>query len=226
MKCSIIIPTYNMKQVIDRALVAAMPQANVIVVDDGSTDGTTEYLKHRDITLIRIHKNVGMGAAVNIALKYVYEDYVIITAADDVIAPNCVKNWMSRSLTDVNYCRTEEMIPEEPERILPNIKENIKNGMKGIKHAHQFYSNRGRHIIDGAGCLCIKTSVLKKEKYDPNLHYKEGGELLIRLALKGYEFRYFDFIGGKVMGHKKSLHPDNAMAIEYIKNKYYDFDIS
>jgi len=226
MECSIIIPTYNMKHVIDRALDAAMPQAHVIVVDDGSTDKTARHLRHRDITLVRIDKNIGMGAAVNRVLKYVYEDYVIVTAADDVIAPDCVKNWMSRDLADVNYCRTNDMIPEPPENILPNIRRSIRSGMKGIQHVHQFYSDRGRHIIDGAGCLCIKTSVMKRERYDPHLRYKEGGELLIRLALKGYEFRYFDFVGGTVMGHKKSLHPDNAKAIEYIKNKYYDFDIS
>jgi glycosyltransferase involved in cell wall biosynthesis len=64
----------------------------VIVVDDGSTDGTAEYLKKKLNTLyteIYFHKkNLGKGAAIRTALSKISGDIVIIQDADMEYDPN------------------------------------------------------------------------------------------------------------------------------------------
>ena len=90
MKLSIIIPVYNEIKTIKKLLLKVVNQQikdiQIIVVDDFSTDGTTEVIKN-DLTqyidkIIYHEKNMGKGAAIRSAQKYVNGDIVIIQDAD------------------------------------------------------------------------------------------------------------------------------------------------
>ncbi len=69
MKLSVIIPAFNEKDTINDIIgrVLRTPfEKEVIVVDDGSTDGTSEILKNQPpgVKVITHEKNTGKGAAV------------------------------------------------------------------------------------------------------------------------------------------------------------------
>jgi len=91
MKVSIVIPAFNEVQTIAeilRRIAAAEPDAEIIVVDDGSTDGTRDVLAARDgITVIFHERNAGKGAALRTGLGYVTGDVVIIQDADLEYSP-------------------------------------------------------------------------------------------------------------------------------------------
>jgi glycosyltransferase involved in cell wall biosynthesis len=95
MKLSVIIPVYNERETIAEVIErveAVKLNKEIIVVDDGSTDGTVEILRGRkkDGVLI-VHEskiNSGKGSAVRIGLKYVTGDIVIIQDADLELNPN------------------------------------------------------------------------------------------------------------------------------------------
>jgi len=89
---SIIIPVYNEKNTISEIL-KKIEQVNlndfsfekeIIIVDDGSADGTTDILKEieKKYKVIYQYKNLGKGSAIRAALKEVSGDYVIIQDAD------------------------------------------------------------------------------------------------------------------------------------------------
>ena len=89
MKLSVIIPVFNEKKTIKKILekVKKLPFVNdIVVVDDGSVDGTTKILrnfpKQKKIKTIFNMKNQGKGFAVRTALKHVKGKYVIIQDAD------------------------------------------------------------------------------------------------------------------------------------------------
>ncbi len=86
MKVSVIIPVLNERQTILQVLerVAAVPvEKEIIVVDDGSSDGTWDLLAGRkDITLLRHPRNRGKGAAVRTGLGHATGDIVLIQDAD------------------------------------------------------------------------------------------------------------------------------------------------
>jgi glycosyltransferase involved in cell wall biosynthesis len=90
-KLSVIMPVYNEKAFIKRAVLAVMKASigkidrEIIVVDDGSNDGTTKILKmfkNRKVKVIFQKKNQGKGAAIRRGLKEVTGDIVIIQDAD------------------------------------------------------------------------------------------------------------------------------------------------
>lgn len=91
MKLSIIIPVFNEEHTIAKVLqkVSAVKipgvKKEIIVVDDGSQDGTISQiksLKQNDINLILHKKNMGKGAAVRTGIKNATGDYIIIQDAD------------------------------------------------------------------------------------------------------------------------------------------------
>lgn len=87
MKLSVVIPVYNeastILQVIER--VKRTPfEKEIIVVDDGSSDGTSELLKGKteEIKLLIHEKNRGKGAAIRTAIPFITGEVVIIQDAD------------------------------------------------------------------------------------------------------------------------------------------------
>ena len=90
MKLSIIIPCFNEKEFLTEliSLVKGSPvkEKEIILVDDGSNDGTTDLIKNRleqEVDSVVYHtKNMGKGAAIRSGLKYVTGDLVIIQDAD------------------------------------------------------------------------------------------------------------------------------------------------
>ena len=89
MKISVIIPVYNEKNTIQEIVkrVKAMKMADeVIIVDDGSTDGTRDLLSDFDgkdlVRVILQSKNQGKGAAVRTGISAATGDVLIIQDAD------------------------------------------------------------------------------------------------------------------------------------------------
>jgi dolichol-phosphate mannosyltransferase len=86
---SVIVPVYNEAAHVDELLAAiqASPvKKEIIIVDDGSTDGTREKLRAiplaDDVTMVFHEKNCGKGAAIRTALEYAHGEYILIQDSD------------------------------------------------------------------------------------------------------------------------------------------------
>jgi glycosyltransferase involved in cell wall biosynthesis len=89
---SIVIPTYNRVHLLRRTLKSVWHQRftdyEIIVVDDGSNDGTQEYLQdlHDKVRVVR-QANSGSGAARNRGLREAKGDYIALLDSDDLWFP-------------------------------------------------------------------------------------------------------------------------------------------
>ena len=87
---TIIIPCYNeinfLEIITQRVLDTKIPNKQIIIVDDFSTDGTKELLKNKIEPLvdkiIYHEKNMGKGACIKSAIQFIEGDIVIIQDAD------------------------------------------------------------------------------------------------------------------------------------------------
>ena len=89
---SILMPVYNeratLAQAVDDALTADLPveSRQLVIVDDGSTDGTREILRDtswpENVTIVEHDRNRGKGAAIQTALQHATGDFAAILDAD------------------------------------------------------------------------------------------------------------------------------------------------
>ncbi len=91
MKLSILIPVYNEEKTIEEIINIIMKTGidkEIIIVDDGSNDGTKKILRKfkkqydKSIKVIYNERNIGKGAAIRTGLNYISGDVVIIQDAD------------------------------------------------------------------------------------------------------------------------------------------------
>ena len=114
-KISVIIPAYNARKFIAEAIESVLnqtfPAHEIIVVDDGSTDGTGEFVKNqfRDkVRLIRHENNKGLSATRNTGIKNATGNIFQFLDADDLLLPNKFETqlnfWRRNPDFDIVYC--------------------------------------------------------------------------------------------------------------------------
>lgn len=117
MKVSVIVPAYNAERyladTLDCLLGQTLQDIEIIVIDDGSTDGTAEVLAaYYDGQPDRIHpisqKNAGVSAARNRGLARAQGEYVLFLDSDDLLTQNtleCMVRRLDTTGADLAICR-------------------------------------------------------------------------------------------------------------------------
>lgn len=96
MKISILIPSYNQKEYLAEAIDSALAQtirSEVIVIDDGSTDGSLQIAKSYEPFKVKVIEQVnkGLASARNTGIMNASGDYILPLDADDILKDNCVE---------------------------------------------------------------------------------------------------------------------------------------
>jgi glycosyltransferase involved in cell wall biosynthesis len=133
---SVIIPTYNrgwiIKEAIDSVLAQDYTEFELIVVDDGSTDHTSDVLcSYRNVIKVLSQKNKGVSAARNRGISEASGKFVAFLDSDDL--------WLSQKLSvqieffnqtpDALICQTEEVWIRNGLRVNPKKRHKKPSGM-------------------------------------------------------------------------------------------------
>lgn len=98
---SVIVPAYNSAETIESSLRSALeqtlPPAEIVVVDDGSSDGTAERVHALGDERIKLHRqeNAGSASARNHAIREASHDWLAFLDADDLWLPEKLASQMA-----------------------------------------------------------------------------------------------------------------------------------
>ena len=134
---SIIVPIYNAERYLEACLDSLLSQSEkelqILLVDDGSTDGSLAIAKEyaaKDTRVEVFHQsNAGQSAARNVGLQHAKGEFIAFVDADDKIA----ENWCERHLEAIegaDYIQSGYLRVEDGQTLEPQLP----------KHRYQFTS--------------------------------------------------------------------------------------
>lgn len=185
---SVIIPAWNaeryVREAVDSALAQTYRPVEVIVVDDGSTDGTKAalepYIQKKKIHYIH-QSNKGLSGARNTGIRVSRGTFIALLDADDVFFPEKIEEQVRHLKEhldcDVSYCDLFHFWDGEP---------------KLLKLRYKYYSGSEvlLHLIEGSFIaplsVMLRRSVFERFGYfDENLRRSEDLDFWFRLAHGG-----------------------------------------
>ncbi len=194
-KISVIIPAYNRAELIGETIESILAQTvspyEIIVVDDGSTDGTPDVVKNfgSSVKLFR-QANQGAGAARNHGFQQSIGDVIHFMDSDDLSSPNTYEvqlnalnrgkadfvygPWVKTKFEDRKLSFQKVVIQQRP---VPNSPEMYKWLLRGWVTVFQ-------------PCLLTRKIVEKVGPYRTDLKPSEDSELLFRIAKSGAKFAH------------------------------------
>jgi len=132
---SVIIPTYNRNAMVREAVASVLAQSyrdfELIVVDDGSTDGTAEDLHSRFGASIRVMQQPrrGVAAARNQGVRVARGDYIAFLDSDDTWLPRKLERQMEFMVAgDRRISQTDEIWIRNGRRVNPMKKHRKSSG--------------------------------------------------------------------------------------------------
>ena len=186
-KISFCIPVYNGEKTIARCIESILdltyPNKEIIIVNDGSTDGTLNILKKYPIKLVDLEQNMGRGYARQKALEYATGEYVALLDADGFITN---RNWVEQMLSNF----TDDKIAA-----VFSLSKAINSGSSIARYwDYLTITKRTRGQIThgaGTGNTLIKKNVLDEAGgFDIRLKNVEDYDLSKKLSKRGYVFYY------------------------------------
>ncbi len=216
LKISIAIVNFNRASFLKRAIRSAQNQvrigfdAEIIFVDDGSTDGSQELAKTFDncLTSKFLSDNAGVGNASQIALEMATGDYFMRLDSDDFLSPiSCLTFFTAlEAKPGFSFAYADHFRVDDRETRVSLVELDNFNDL--TKH--------------GAGVM-FRTSVLKEVGgYDAHLRHGEDADLFYRLARAGHAGLYLPIplYRYHIHGANLSLNPEQKRLQDQVRRQY------
>ena len=189
---SVVIPLYNKKDVIVRTLTSVLDQTfsdyEVIIVDDGSTDGSVSQVErflfevkdHRGVQPVRVitQSNAGVSAARNVGARNAVGRFVACLDGDDV--------WLPNHLADLHA-----VVEKYPSAKVLSTNEGVITGGKvllpltnrsEVTSVNVFDYPEGDYPLHSSAIAIDREFLLKLGGYDERFSFYEDRELYYRMA--------------------------------------------
>jgi glycosyltransferase involved in cell wall biosynthesis len=194
---SILIPAYNAENWIADSIRSAIDQTwerkEIIVIDDGSTDGTAEVARRfasKEMKVVTT-ENGGLSAAVNIAYRQCQGDYIQELDSDDILAPDKIERQLG-ALKESDNSRTLLSSPwayfyfrTHRARFVPNALWNDLSPVEWLLR------KMGQNLhMQNATWLISRELAEAAGPWEENLAYDQDGEYYARVLLASERTRF------------------------------------
>ena len=230
-KISVVIPTLNRINTLQRALDSVINQtykpAEIIVVDNGSSDGTLKFLREQypKITILTENK-IGVSSARNKGIKKSINQWIALLDSDDAWHPRKLEiqtSMLDSALKEYNLIHTDEV------------------WFRNNKHINQMkkHKKQGGYIFERCLSLCcispssvmFKKNILDKVGlFDESLPVCEDYDMWLKICSSEEVLFAQDKLTYKYGGHKDQLSKSywgmDRFRIKSIENIIKNFDLT
>ena len=200
-KATIIIPNYNGLKFMEMCMSALEKQTckdfEILVVDNGSTDGSVEWLKENEIPSIFLPENTGFSGEVNVGIKASKTPFVILLNNDT----EAKEGYVEALIREIE--RSPKIFSVSPKMIQLYHKELMDDGgdmysimgwayQRGVGQEIERY-NRACNVFSAcAGAAIYRREVFEEIGYFDEMHfaYLEDIDVGYRAKIAGYYNRY------------------------------------
>jgi len=186
-RVSVVIPTYNrcayVQEAIDSVLAQTYTDYEIIVIDDGSTDGTGEALRRRYGDRIRYvwQENQGQAAARNHGIALACGDYVAFLDSDDTWLPDKLTSQVAYldEHPEVGFVFSEAWKVDAAGRVIDGSRVNACVCPEDLSLEAQLFEN---HILAPSTVVVRTEPLVRVGGFDPAIRNVEDYDLLTRLC--------------------------------------------
>ncbi len=222
-KVSVIVPVYNVKNQLERCISSLKNQTyinlEIILVDDGSTDGSgllCDSIANTDDRIKVIHQNnMGLSGARNSGINEATGEYFFFVDSDDYISPEAIEKLLverQRFMADVMACGIETVY--DGERVGDSFTSNKPGSWNGYQSVIQMM--RENNICSVAWNKLYKSELWRDVRYPVGrLHEDEGTtyKLLYKSGIVAYTPECF----------YKYYQRDNSLMNAGLHGRYRDY---
>jgi glycosyltransferase involved in cell wall biosynthesis len=189
---SIVIPCYNAERWVGQAVQSCLDQTyrpiEIVVVDDGSTDGSRRLLeRYGDAITLLTGPNQGGNAARNRGTAASRGDFIQNLDADDTLLPDKIERqvrFLLETGADVVYGDWRHRFhPPGGESYLGRI-------VKSASHSDVLEALLGSWWVASGALLFRRTAALAGGGWDETFSAAQDGDFLITVVLQGVDIRY------------------------------------
>jgi len=184
---SVILPAYRAAETMGRALQSiadqTMPPGEVIVVDDGSDDGTADIVRGfavnlpKNITLKLIEQaNAGAGAARNRALAKATKPWIAFLDADDVWLPEKLEQSMA-AITDQDL----DLVAHNGLTVVGDVKSLNDCAKRFHEYANPYVGLYRKGYLDTCTVVMRRNDAMAAGGFDETLRNAQDFELWLRV---------------------------------------------
>lgn len=227
MLVSVVIPAYNRESTIKDAVKSILEQTyknlEVIVVDDGSKDGTADAVKSIDderVRLIECEKNGGACTARNIGIENAKGEVIAFQDSDDIWHADKLEKslkCMEEQNADFVFSalkREETIKGKKVQEVIPVFNLNTaEDKLSCILHQNYVSTQT----------IVAKTKIFDKVRFDREFPRFQDWDLAIQVIREGYKVYYIEesLVDSIVLGDSISYDGKKAVrAIELLEKKY------
>ncbi len=235
-QATVIIPNYNGLPFLGVCLDALQRQTcrdfDILVVDNGSTDGSAEWLKSRGIPTLCLDHNTGFSGAVNAGIRAVSTPYVLLLNNDTEAEPEFVGELLASIRRSRRiFAVTSKMIQMYHRELMDDAGDMFClmgwAYQRGVGRSSRGY-NREREVFSAcAGAAIYRREVFEEIGLFDERHfaYLEDLDVSYRAKICGYHIRYCPSAvvyhvgsgtsGSKYNAFKVRLAARNSLYVDY-----------
>lgn len=200
-KVTVIIPNYNglsfLPDCLDGLKSQTVKDFEILVVDNGSEDGSVDWLKSHQVPTVCLSENTGFSGAVNVGIRAARTPYVILLNNDTKAAPGYVENLLRAIEASPRIFSVSPRMIQMYHRDLMDDGGDMYSVMgwayqRGVGQEVSRY-NRPCHIFSAcAGAAIYRREVFERIGYFDEMHfaYLEDIDVGYRAKIEGYYNRY------------------------------------